>query len=429
MSDTGKSSAAYAASASLHVSLAELNEHALAAADSDQQRMGMAQAFSQAHLAFQALDKSPLPDQIAQQQRVRDTLVKLLTLHHRVQQISIFSSNEEIDDVSTGDLKYALVPYFLGEVCLKINDDSRAAHLRASSRYFLSFLRQCASFRILSPKDQHAMEQIDIKYVRSLPRQGNEPLPELAPRLDPGAERTEKLERLRRKKEAEKQLDAAMNSLNIRIKRMGAEAADEQADDNDNERIYLRAYLEYAILASIDNCHMSSRELEVLSMRPAYENIVRAEQRDGMPLPVAEKPKVMRIEPRANGPAVVSANFAVDSSGNMVRRSGGARGDGAVKVSGMKLVPLSTAIDIRTQYASRVFRDFNPPTMDEAEYMKVLEARGFFANAQGGGNADAEPEEVDEDDEDAVDADTLKKRNWDNWKDENPKGAGNRLNK
>ena len=49
------------------------------------------------------------------------------------------------------------------------------------------------------------------------------------------------------------------------------------------------------------------------------------------------------------------------------------------------LVPLSTAIDIRTQFASRVFRDFNPPTMDEAQYMQLLEQRGFFANSQGGG--------------------------------------------
>jgi hypothetical protein len=49
------------------------------------------------------------------------------------------------------------------------------------------------------------------------------------------------------------------------------------------------------------------------------------------------------------------------------------------------LVPLSTAIDIRTQFASRVFRDFNPPTMDEAQYMRLLEQRGFFANSQGGG--------------------------------------------
>ena len=44
--------------------------------------------------------------------------------------------------------------------------------------------------------------------------------------------------------------------------------------------------------------------------------------------------------------------------------------------------------------------------------------------------ASAEPAAaVDSDDEEAVDRDTRKKREWDNWKDDNPKGAGNTLNR
>lgn len=446
-SSAPRSSAAYTSSRSLHVSMSDLDAHARAAADEAQS--AMAAAFAAAQAAFVALERAPLPDAIAQQQRVRDTLVQVLTLHYRVQQCNLFSANEELDDVSTGDLKYALLPFFLGDLCLKITDDSRDAHLRASTRFYLTFLRQCANFKILSPPDWRAYEQIEA-HVRKSQRgaldssssssassssvDGDEPAPALT---DPHAERNEKLERLRRKKDAEKQLEAAVASLTARIRKLGADAADEQADDDESERAYLRIYLAHAVLASIDNCRMSARELDVLAMRPQYERILRAEARDGGAPPPPDKPKVMRIEPRANGPAVVSANFAVDSGGNMVKQSGGARGDGAVRVGGMRLVPLSTAIDIRTQYASRVFRDFNPPTMDEAEYMRVLEARGFFAHAHGGGSAGEAAAEAAardrardlDDDDEAHDADTRKKRDWDNWKDDNPKGAGNRMNK
>jgi hypothetical protein len=58
----------------------------------------------------------------------------LLILHYRAQHAQAFASaNEELDDVATGDLKYALLPYYLGDVCLRIVDDSRATHLRAST--------------------------------------------------------------------------------------------------------------------------------------------------------------------------------------------------------------------------------------------------------------------------------------------------------
>jgi hypothetical protein len=49
---------------------------------------------------------------------------------------------------------------------------------------------------------------------------------------------------LRRKKDAEKQMAAAMTALKERIRKFGADAADEeQADDDEKEREYLRAYL------------------------------------------------------------------------------------------------------------------------------------------------------------------------------------------
>lgn len=51
----------------------------------------------------------------------------------------------------------------------------------------------------------------------------------------------------------------------------------------------------------------------------------------------------------------------------------------------MRLVPLEHQISLRSQVAAQVFREFNPPTMDDDQYMKLLEQQGFFAQAHGGG--------------------------------------------
>ena len=69
----------------------------------------------------------------AYQALVKRALSIFLQLHYRVLSLSVFSKNEEVEDVSTADLKYALVPSFIGDLCQKVSWDSdRAAHIKAS---------------------------------------------------------------------------------------------------------------------------------------------------------------------------------------------------------------------------------------------------------------------------------------------------------
>ena len=64
-------------------------------------------------------------------------------------------------------------------------------------------------------------------------------------------------------------------------------------------------------------------------------------------------------------------------------------------------------------------------TMDE--YLEEERRRGGIID--GGGNANAPQAEPDEDNMEAVDAATMKAREWDEFVEANPKGAGNRLNR
>lgn len=75
-----------------------------------------------------------------------------------------------------------------------------------------------------------------------------------------------------------------------------------------------------------------------------------------------------------------------------------------------------------------VFRpDHNLPTMTIDEYLEEEKRRGGIID--GGGEQSGVPAEPDEDDLQRADAETMKAREWDEFKEENPKGSGNTLNR
>ena len=95
--------------------------------------------------------------------------------------------------------------------------------------------------------------------------------------------------------------------------------------------------------------------------------------------------------------------------------------------SGKPLRPF-TLTDKRTQLRQGVFRpDHNLPTMSIDEYLEEERRRGGIID--GGGNANERPAEVDEDNLDYSDAQTMNAREWDEFVEANPKGAGNTINR
>jgi hypothetical protein len=87
-----------------------------------------------------------------------------------------------------------------------------------------------------------------------------------------------------------------------------------------------------------------------------------------------------------------------------------------------------TLTDKRTELRQGVFRpDHNLPSMSIDEYLEEERKRGGII--EGGGEKSGIRPEPEEDDHEKMDAETLKQRAWDDWKDDNPKGAGNTMNK
>ena len=80
------------------------------------------------------------------------------------------------------------------------------------------------------------------------------------------------------------------------------------------------------------------------------------------------KPSIVRLEASELGPKIVNGNSSKILTGNE-----------SISLGGWKLVSLDSQIQLRTHAAQNVFKEFNPPTMDEETYLKLLEDQGFFA--------------------------------------------------
>jgi len=102
------------------------------------------------------------------------------------------------------------------------------------------------------------------------------------------------------------------------------------------------------------------------------------------------------------------------------------RGGPLLSTSGKPLQPF-TLTNTRTQLRDGVFRPgHNLPTMSIDEYLEEEKRRGGIID--GGGNPAPAPE-IDEDNMALADAETMKAREWDEFKEANPKGSGNTLNR
>lgn len=53
-----------------------------------------------------------------------------------VSAVGLFSDNETIDEVTTRNLKYMLLPYFLGQLSQKLCNDNRQEVVEVANVYF-----------------------------------------------------------------------------------------------------------------------------------------------------------------------------------------------------------------------------------------------------------------------------------------------------
>ena len=76
-----------------------------------------------------------------------------------INHLSVFSPNEEFEDISTKNLQFLTVDYLLADLVLKSYDENRLASLRRTSQLLESFLERLDHYRMLSSGDRKLYER------------------------------------------------------------------------------------------------------------------------------------------------------------------------------------------------------------------------------------------------------------------------------
>jgi immunoglobulin-binding protein 1 len=309
-----------------------------------------------------------------------------------ISSLALFSPNETADDISTSDIPYLLVDFHLAELLQKTPFSSPAERLKtlaAAREVYERFLRLLDGYDLLEPANARLFE----RYMDA-PREFST----LA--RDPYARRDSKIANAR----AESDLRARLAALR---KHPHYAAGDDEA---------LRAaHLAHVALAA----HQALQALEGLNR----EEEVLAQA--SVPL----LPQVTTVEEDEEARRLSGDTFS-ERLDRPLRRLQSALGNGGgplLSKDGKPLQPF-TIVGGREELAKGVFRPgHNLPTMSIDEYLEEERRRGGII--EGGGEASLMQPEPDEDDMDKADMDTMKARQWDDFTEANPKGAGNTMNR
>uniref|UniRef100_A0ACD5XTE7 Uncharacterized protein n=1 Tax=Avena sativa TaxID=4498 RepID=A0ACD5XTE7_AVESA len=87
------------------------------------------------------------------QEGIRTGIDLLRLCDEMVSKLGLFSSNETKEDVSTANLKYLLVPYYLGEMTEQVEQEDRIPVLKASQDHLKEFISICEALELI-PEDE-----------------------------------------------------------------------------------------------------------------------------------------------------------------------------------------------------------------------------------------------------------------------------------
>lgn len=165
----------------------------------------------------------------------------------------VFSSNESFQEITTEDLKFLLLPFFLAQLQLKLCTADRKHNVEIAEIYYKDFLKRCTDYGLC----EAAMDNRQVATVQNdTPRSEMEALQQMA------LSREKKLAQYRAKKE-----------LNDQIKQLKVAMSGEHIDDDVKREFYL-TLLKSCIIESKDEIITIGQEkqiLEHLAMRHAQQ--------------------------------------------------------------------------------------------------------------------------------------------------------------
>ncbi|KAI8987812.1 TAP42-like protein [Mycotypha africana] len=318
------------------------------------------------------------------QQKVTQGLSYLQRADDLISKLHIFSDNELIDEMSPSEIKFMLVPAYLGDLTLKKTTDpsKRAAVLMEAKEYIQRFINQCQDYQLVSKQDLIVKDQLTNTVKSS---------------ISASQQREQKIARYKREKAVKENIKELKEKLNY----IGAKSEEEKDRDmEDTERELAEALIDLEILKAFESWHSIEQELVMVKE-------------------MEEMREMMERKGHISGDTVerVQANS----------RQNWGRNKPLLNKQGRPLQPF-VILSKREQLKNQVFGySHNLPTMTIDDYLEQERERGNII--EGGGKEPEEKPPIDDNDYDAQDAETMKQREWDEFVEANPRGAGNRMNK
>ncbi|KAI0866588.1 TAP42-like family protein [Xylaria cubensis] len=310
-----------------------------------------------------------------------------------IEGISLFSKNESLDDIATSDLPYLLVLYHIAELLQKVSSSSpleRRRILESAREAYERFLHLLDNYSILSPQDGKLFAEYneDPTGFSTISTK------------DPNARRNAKIANFK----AEKQLKQKLEYM-----RRSPRYLEDGGDDEAVRELYL-ANTALSVHMSFQSLEGINREVEVLAQAPVplipqFTTVEQDERRR------RESMSYDDYSEKLDAPLQSQVGFA----GPLLSQEG-------------KPLRPFTLIGNRQELQRGVFRPgHNLPTMSIDEYLEEERRRGGII--EGGGEASGRQPEPDEDNIEKADEETMKAREWDEFKEANHRGSGNTLNR
>ncbi|NXU47048.1 IGBP1 protein, partial [Turnix velox] len=306
----------------------------------------------------------------AVQDKVRQGLEALQKAAAMVEQLDLFSENEELEEVASADLKYMLLPALLGSLTMKQVDLSkRLEHLESARTHFWRFLKLCRSYGLgnfnLPPPGPPAEDNGDIPASRG-------PAATQANLVAMASSRQAKIERYKQKKELENRLASMKSSVESG-----------QADEDQIREFYILQIRKW-INTSLEEIESIDQEMVIVRNRGTAKQ------------PSAPPHGTSRQARPPFKPFILTRDVA----------------QAKVFGAGYPGLPTMTVDD----------------WYDQRRKQGIVSAQTAPQRAPGVTDEELQKQQQEkkeeEDDEEAL----QKARKWDDWKDTHPRGYGNRQN-
>lgn len=368
----------------------------------------------------------------ADQDAVRKGCEALEKCEEMVSKLGLFSANETKDDISTSNLKYLLVPFYLAELTEKIAQDDRVQILKVSQAKLKEFISFC-----------EAMELVPEEELETSTQGGPNSFAD---------RRAKKIARFKRQRAAESKLLEIMERKERRGRSTKASALstpvdtgeeDVLDDDGEEEREAWLTTISLALCKAFDLLEMLKKEEEMLSAMK--EKQLQEGDKEVSWAILDERAKrteawhrdaAARAQYTKPAQPITCATFAQDVLEGRATVSQVHEHKHQPMIFGPASLVGGRLTNEREIMAAQVFQpSYRLPTMSieeaglrEMEMMNKWQERNakLIEEANSSWHKESRkpgPSEEDDEDDDAAQE---KARAWDDWKDDNPRGAGNK---